>query len=161
MCLEAVAGVRTLGCFTSSIFSPVRFYLFFLSNCFISAVWAANISPCFGNTCVILFMASLSKLNRSDIWDSAHFIVYFFSYRIQRGATLPLLSPPDSLHSRLLLHPDICLKNENVNNANPAECGGKASVLEFPSGSRALSATWDQPSWTFKGQSAACVCVWM
>lgn len=41
---------------------------------------------------------------------------------------------------------------------NPAECGGKAKFLEFPSGSGALSVTWAQPSWTFKGQVS---CVWM
>ena len=46
-----------------------------------------------------------------------------------------------------------------VNNVNPAECGGKAGVLKFPSSVRALFVTRAQPSWTFKGQSAASVCV--
>lgn len=44
-----------------------------------------------------------------------------------------VLDPPQ-------LHPGVCLENQpepSLHNTNPAECGGKAGVLEFPSGSRA------------------------
>lgn len=55
----------------------------------------------------------------------------------------PALCLATRLALELIVAPSgICLKSENenekVNNVNPAECGG---ILEFPSGSRALSVT--------------------
>lgn len=41
---------------------------------------------------------------------------------------------------------------------NPAECGGKASFVKFPSGSSTPSVTWAWPGCPFKGQSQLCGC---
>lgn len=60
--------------------------------------------------------------------------------------------------------PAVCLKserkNQKPNNVSPAECGGKPSVLQFPSGNRTVSVTRARPSWTRKGHHQLCVCVW-
>lgn len=72
--------------------------------------------------------------------------------------------PPPRLPFDAMAAPSRCLFGEpdqkSLHNTNPAECGGKAGVLEFPSGSRAQFCNLSSAQLDLqRPKSAVCVCV--
>lgn len=115
-------------------------------------------SVCFAKVCAALFTARLSKLRDQTLRIRG--TVYFDCCRT------PNLYRPGSFYCLQTRSVQIFVlrrlnekEKTRVNNVDPAECGGKASLLEFPSSTRAQPCNLSTTQLDLQRASQLCVCV--